>query len=173
MLRVAVTGPESTGKSSLAEWLGKTFKAPWVREYSREYLEPRGGRYGVDDLTAIARGQLALEAEAAAGNSPIMFCDTELTVIKIWSEHKYDRVAPEIIEAHRQTTYDLYLLCYPDLPWQPDPLRENPEGGLYFFDLFERALRDKNVAIIKGVGDERTRCARQAVERLLATSQAS
>ncbi|VAW30185.1 hypothetical protein MNBD_BACTEROID07-850, partial [hydrothermal vent metagenome] len=36
--RIAITGPESTGKSELAAWLASAYQTSWVPEYAREYL---------------------------------------------------------------------------------------------------------------------------------------
>ena len=54
MMRVVITGPESSGKSVLAGELAAFFGAPLVQEYARTYLEQRQGAYVQDDLLAVA-----------------------------------------------------------------------------------------------------------------------
>jgi nicotinamide riboside kinase len=116
MIRIAVTGPESTGKTTLARQLARRYGAPWTPEYARYYLRRLNRPYVQDDLLAIARGQLEWEEAKGRRNPEILFSDTCLLVIKIWSEFKYGNCHPWILEQLRAHTYDLYLLCGVDLP---------------------------------------------------------
>ena len=38
MLKVLITGPESSGKTQLAQTLARRFHCPWVPEFARTYL---------------------------------------------------------------------------------------------------------------------------------------
>ena len=129
--RIVVTGPESTGKSSLCEALAAHFHTGWVPEYAREYLLKNGREYGLEDLSRIARGQVAQEdrlaAEAAAAGKELLFIDTDLYVIRVWSEFVFDRCDPWILDQIAVRRYDAYLLCRTDLPWIKDELREYPD----------------------------------------------
>jgi len=80
--RVAITGPESTGKTNLAAWLANIYKTVWVPEYAREYLEKNGPDYALEDVVAIAKEQLARENAAAENARKILICDTDLLVTK-------------------------------------------------------------------------------------------
>ena len=157
MRKILITGPEATGKTALARALAAHFSAPWVPEFAREYLTSRSGQYGEADLAAILLGQLRSELlNATAGT---LFCDTGPEVIYIWSQVKFDRVAPLIERALAQAHYDRVLLCQPDLPWAPDPLREAPELSRRQ-ELFTRyrsllAERGWDVREISGTGPER------------------
>ncbi|RMG69257.1 MAG: ATPase, partial [Bacteroidetes bacterium] len=106
-------------------------------EYARAYLSTLGRPYREEDLLAIARGQLAAEARVIDPDKPYLFCDTNLLVIRIWSEVKYGRCDPEIRDMERLDRYALHLLTYPDLPWEPDPLRESPHRLRELFDHYE------------------------------------
>ncbi|MEL7342337.1 MAG: ATP-binding protein [Bacteroidota bacterium] len=158
MYKVAIVGPESTGKSTLAIKLAAQMSAHWVPEYAREYLANLGRDYQQSDLLEIARGQVAWEQEQASLGGNWLFCDTNLLVIKIWSEVKYGEVHPWIAEQTRLQDYALHLLLYPDLPWEPDPLREHPDQLLELFARYEQALQIANVPykIVKGKGEKRT-----------------
>ena len=122
---VLITGPESSGKSTLARGLAAAFCGVYVAEYAREYLEARGGVYEQTDLDNILEGQLAAQRKAVESGVSPMFCDTGPGVLYVWSKDKYGSVSPTIEQAFRAATYDATLLCYPDLEWEPDPLREH------------------------------------------------
>jgi NadR type nicotinamide-nucleotide adenylyltransferase len=168
-IKIAVTGPESSGKSELAARLAATLNAALVREYAREYLDALGRQYAESDLTEIALGQINLEDQALRLKPEIMVCDTELTVIRIWALHKYGR-SPAIVEGEIDSrSYDLYLLCNNDIPWEADPQRENPGLRDYFFEWYHREMTDRKLAftIVRGCGEERFLSAYQAVKELL------
>lgn len=138
--RIVVIGPESTGKSTLCEELAQHYDASWCPEFAREYLLTYGTDYSYDDLLTIAKGQLALEDEYAilaqqdweaqehkTTNSPILFVDTNMYVMKVWCEYVFGKCHPFILEQIVERKYDLYLLCNTDLPWVKDELREYPD----------------------------------------------
>jgi len=125
--RILILGPESTGKSTLAEMLAQHYAEPWVPEVAREYLEKLDRPYTYEDLLQIGKQQMNLEDELALTATRFLFCDTDLRVIQVWSQHRYGKVDPWVLEEIARRTYDLILLCAPDLPWQEDPLREHPE----------------------------------------------
>ena len=91
MHKIVITGPESSGKTTLCESLSKHFKIPYSKEYAREYLQKLNRNYTQDDLTKIAKGQLNF-------NKNHSLLDTDLITIKIWSNYKYDRCNQWILE---------------------------------------------------------------------------
>lgn len=155
--RIAVTGPESTGKSVLAESLALHYHTVWVPEYARTYLKDLDRPYHYEDILKIARGQLQSETEAVAQASGLLFCDTELIVTKIWSEFKYGKCDLWIPEQINQHPHDLYLLCDIDLPWEFDPLREHPGHRKDLFRLYLKELESRNLnyGIVSGTGAKR------------------
>ena len=172
--RICITGPEATGKSSLAETLSNELRCPWVPEYARVYLQKLNRPYKEEDLETILLGQTALEDRIAStprGNGKMIFCDTGPEVIWVWSFYKYGRVSPLIDEIARQRKYDLTLLMETDLPWTPDPHRENPssEDRSELFRLFEKILVETNqlVARISGTGSSRIHSANTALQKFL------
>ena len=108
--KIAITGPESTGKSTLARKLADHYKTVWVPEYARTYIDKLKRPYEQHDLAEIAKGQIFYEKDLIQKASEYLFCDTELTVIKIWSEYKYGNIEPFLISEHNKSSYDLYLL---------------------------------------------------------------
>lgn len=157
LCRIAVTGPESTGKSALAESLAEYFHTVWVPEYARTYLEKLGRAYAYEDIVEIARGQMQSEEEKAAEARNVLVCDTELLVTKIWSTFKFQQCDPWILEQMKKPRYDVYLLCDIDLPWQQDPLREHPGQRKELFQLYLNELKMLGIpfGIVRGTGADR------------------
>lgn len=157
--RILILGPESTGKSTLASDLANHFGEPWVPEFAREYLEYLGREYRYEDMVKIGKGQVELEDKLAEKAEKYLFCDTDLRVIHIWSEHRFGKTDPWVIEQIKQRKYGLILLTDTDLPWEPDPLREYPELEMreYFLDLYKKLAVDSGFPhfLISGNKDER------------------
>ena len=140
-LKVAITGPESTGKTSLAMQLAAHFGVSYIPEYARTYVENLRRSYSWLDLVHIARKQVELEHSYAALASDYLFYDTELIITKVWFEEVYGNCPEWIDGAIRNSYIDLYLLMATDLPWVPDPVREN--GGEMREKLF--AIYQNNI----------------------------
>ncbi|WP_339750933.1 ATP-binding protein [Algoriphagus aquimarinus] len=157
--RILILGPESTGKSTLAEDLASYFGEPWVPEYARAYLEDLGREYRYEDMLKIGEGQVALEDKMAKTAKKYLFCDTDLRVIHIWSEHRFGKTDPWVLGQIKKRKYDLILLTDTDLPWTPDPQREYPELEMrnYFLDLYSNLAKQSGFPyyLISGNRDER------------------
>ena len=159
--KIAIVGPESTGKSALTQKLADYFQCPPVTEVARDFLSRLGRPYRFEDVETIAILQLQAEEKALRKNAPLVFCDTNLLVIKIWIQHAWGH-CPEWIQQNLETRkYDLTLLCDIDLPWEPDPLREHPHLRQYFSDQYRKELENQMSPWhwIKGLGEERSKLA--------------
>jgi len=167
--RVAIIGPECTGKSELSQYLAAELNTTWVKEYAREYIDNLDRAYTPDDLVAIAKGQIALEDRLAAKANRLLVCDTNLYVIKIWSNFKYGYVDPWILQQIASRRYDLYLLTYIDIPWEDDPQREHPQQREQLYSLYLKEMEAQAVPFIEVKGDrmDRKRIAKENVEKLL------
>jgi NadR type nicotinamide-nucleotide adenylyltransferase len=166
--RIAIDGPESTGKSELAIALALHFNAGFVPEAARKYLEELGRNYKKDDLVEIAQLQCRIEDETARHHN-IIFCDTTLLVIKVWSEYKYGTCDERIENEFRKRKYSLHLLTNIDLPWQDDVLREHPYEREALFNHYHNVLRESgyNYEIITGTGITRVERAIQYCKSIL------
>jgi len=157
MISVAIVGPESTGKTTLAKSLAKHFKTVWVEEYAREYLMASNGSYEQRDLLQIAAGQLELIKARSKNARDLIFLDTDLLVIKIWSEFKYQNCDPWIEQQLEMNRADLYLLTDFDIPYEYDPLRESPNKRGELFEIYKNSLEESgsNFQIVKGDHSDR------------------
>lgn len=154
-----VIGPECTGKSTLSESLASELQIVWVPEYAREHLDNLNREYTEADLLDIAMGQLALEDKLLQKANEYLICDTDLYVIKVWSEVKYGRCHPWILEQIAARKYDTYLLTDIDIPWQDDPLREHPqpEERQLLYNIYRDIVTNAGVSWVGISGDAGTR----------------
>ena len=147
MLKIIVTGPENSGKTTLCKSLSKHFKIPFIEEYARGFLDELGRDYKQDDLLEIAKGQLLSEHNA-------QILDTDLITIKIWNNYKYGNCNQWIFEQieRQKTEKRFYLLCKADIPWEGDPQRENPNDRVELFASYKQELDNlgHNYFIVEG-----------------------
>ncbi len=167
-IKIIITGPECTGKSTLANWLTKRFDATLVPEYARQYLEANGPDYTYDKVEYMARKQLELEKEAENAH-PLIICDTDILTYLIWFQEVYHQVPPFISESWIMQKASHYLLMKPDIPWVKDPLRENPADRDRLYDLYQHELDNKKhpYTVIYGEGEKRKEVALNATEVLI------
>ncbi len=164
--RIAITGPESTGKSQLAEALAKHHATQWVPEFARVYLTGLDRPYEYRDILHIAKQQHAAEMRLCGDTSGYLFCDTDMTVLQIWCEVKYGRCHDFILRTAAAFPYDFTLLCDIDLPWEDDPLREHPHMRQELFNRYLYTLQQQHspFAVIRGLGEDRFANAINAID---------
>lgn len=167
--KVAIIGPECTGKSFLSSKLAEHYHTSWVPEYARGFLDNLARPYNEGDLVTIAHGQMRVEDSFTRLANRILFCDTNLYVIKVWSEFKFGRCAPEILDQIRSRKYDLYLLTYIDIPWEADPQREHPDQRKELYGIYLNEMKSQAVPFyeISGQNEQRTKAAIDVVDKLL------
>ncbi len=168
-LRIAVIGPESSGKSELCMHLAEHFNTAWVPEYAREFLSGYDKKYTLDDIEHIFRVQFENEMKWVDSGRKIVFTDKEFIIGKVWCEHVFGTCPTFFNTMIRRFPYNLYLLTAADLPWQPDPLRENPGKGTFFFNWYEKILKEQMLSyrVISGSGDDRFRNGIEAMNQFI------
>ena len=159
--KIVVIGPESTGKSTLSEALAAALNTSCNPEYARAYLEEIKRPYTEADLEVIAKGQVAQEDALLPTATQYLICDTDLYVMKVWSEHSYGHCHHSILEGIAARAYDLYLLTDIDMPWTPDPQREHGEAAMrqYFFNQYHDIVMNSSTPWVLVSGNEAQRLA--------------
>jgi NadR type nicotinamide-nucleotide adenylyltransferase len=176
LLRVCVTGPESTGKTTLAQRLAEWGGTEWVPEAARIHAERATAPLASSDAALIAREHVALAdaraARARERGARLLVLDQDLLSTVVYARHYYATVAPWIVRAERERRADLYLLCDVDVPWRPDGVRDRPLGREAMFARFRQALerRRAETVVIRGGWDARWQTARAAVSAALASA---
>lgn len=171
-LRIAVYGPESTGKTQLATRLAAHFGAPLVAEYARERWDTQGV-LTLEDMPPIAHEQWRREDAAATGAGRLVICDTEALTTVLWSDLLYGTCPDELRRGaeKRCKDYALYLLLDIDTPFAPDPQRcfPDPADREKCMRIWRGALEQRQLPFVDIRGDwaTRERLAIAAINRLL------
>ena len=168
IIKVAITGPESTGKSVLAKALSERYNTCYNPEYAREYLDKLSRPYTYNDVELIGLEQKEREEEHLPKAHKILFCDTDLLVIRVWMDFKYGRHPQWVDDWLLNGGYSLFVLCNIDSPWEPDPLREHPEAReqLYNIYLSELQKNKQNFVIASGSHQNRLHIVDEALKQL-------
>jgi nicotinamide riboside kinase len=161
IIKIAMFGPESTGKTTLAIQLADHYKTAWVPEFARDYLQEKWDEKqqicDIDDMLPIAYGQTKLENHGQSVADKYLFCDTNLMVTKVFSEVYYNYCDPALNKAAQEHEYDLFFLTDIDVPWEKDDLRDRAEGRDAVFGLFKKSLIENNKPFITLSGDKNLR----------------
>lgn len=178
--KIVLIGPESTGKTTLCEQLSAHYNSIWVQEYARTYLQTNGKEYKFEDIRKIAEGQLKNEKSGIEKTLDLLnsnprkkqplFLDTNFHVLKVWSEFVFKQCDNWILNTITERSYDLYLLCEPDIPWVKDEFREAPdlELRLKIFEHYKEIMISQHTPwkIINGDFETRFAQAIKAVDEL-------
>lgn len=167
--RIVLTGPECSGKTTLAAALARRFRAPWLPEAARAYAEEVKRELTAADAERIAQRTIDADDAALAAHPPLLLLDTDLISTVVYVRHYYGPCPAWIEEAARTRRGDLYLLCAPDLPWTADGVRDRPAARRELYESFEGALREFDcvTADVAGTGLVRERAALAAVTALV------
>jgi NadR type nicotinamide-nucleotide adenylyltransferase len=170
MIKIALIGPESSGKTTLCQQMAAYFNGMWVAEYARDYLIQTAGYYDICDLDIMAQDQFDLWQEIPQNNA-ICFYDTEMINFKIWSLDKYDHTSKLILGLVDAQQFDLFLLCKPDIEWIQDPLREFSDLNKrkHLFEIYKNELiqMGQPFEIIEGNYAQRTESAKIFIGNLI------
>lgn len=166
---IVLTGPESSGKTVLGRMLADHFNCSFVEEQARNYLEGRPPQYRMDDLLAIGELQKNAIEHEMSESAGLLFADTWIYVLTVWAKVRFGKIPADLHQWKSLIQADLYILCKPDFPWEPDPLREHPGHREPLFQLYRAMLADDRVPYLVAEGDTRARFRRvlEGVEKLI------
>jgi len=169
IIKIAVVGPESTGKSTISSYLAKHYHTIWVEEFARGYCEKLTAPPTWQDEINMFYGQVALEDELILKANKLLICDTTFITVKIWSDEMFGKSPQEVLDELPRRKYDLYLLLNIDLPWEDDPLRDFPQKREHFMAVWEKELEALNAryVTISGTGPVRYQRAVDAIDAFL------
>jgi nicotinamide riboside kinase len=170
LIRIILTGPECTAKTTLTIVLADKYGTIYISEYAREYIENLKRHYTYDDVVHIAKKQVELMEDFSNRASELLFLDTYLIITKIWFKRVFETMPDWLDTEIQKTKNDLYLLCKPDIPWKPDSVRENGgEMRTILYEEYENELRlaGLHYAIVEGQGDERLNNAMKKIQEFL------
>ena len=167
--KIAIVGPESTGKSTISQALAKHYNVPWVPEYARYYCAALTADCTLQDEINMFHGQVALEESILAiTETEFLICDTTFLTVKIWSDEILGETPAIVLEALKRRPYDFYILLDIDLPWQEDPLRDFPHLREHFMDIWHKELKALNASyVVVGGIDDRLHNVIKAIDAFL------
>lgn len=161
--RIVLTGPESSGKTTLAQQLAAHLEAPLVPEFARAYLFAWQKPYDMADLRYLQSGQQAWEQFYQTQANKWLILDTDWTVYRIWLDH----FSPGSNLLLPSTPWSLSFLCSPDIPWEYDPLREHPTERNALFEEYKVLLEGTGwpFQVLTGSPEERLEQAMQTIQQ--------
>lgn len=168
MIRVALVGAESTGKTTLAKRLALHYATAWVPEYGRMYTEQRDdGPWSTAEFEHIARVQMWIEDSNANVANRILFCDTDIMTTALFHELYLGRRSASLEQWGRERLYDLYFLL--DIPgFVQDGFRHDEQAQRWMQSRLIEELGRRSEPVVKLAGSNavRTNLAIRAITRL-------
>ena len=166
----SVTGPESSGKTTLCHSIHLTTNWLWIPEYSRNYLRRPPVSSIQEMILRIASAQSSLET-LQCYKETCTLSDTDSYTFAIWWLDKVGNRLPPLLSAwleKSKTTYQHVFLCYPDIPWEADPLREDETRRTKLFQDYLDLLSAQSVPFtrLKGPHEERKALAIEIIESI-------
>lgn len=146
--------------------LAELYEGVYIPEFAREYVEKLPHHYTYDDVEVIARMQVEQYRSTLKSTGKFFVFDTWLIITKVWFNWVFKKTPGWLDQQIRECPIDLFLLCLPDLPWQPDSIRENGgENRLKLLNLYREELHYYGFRFVEigGVGEQRIQSALQAL----------
>ncbi|MBK8291909.1 MAG: multifunctional transcriptional regulator/nicotinamide-nucleotide adenylyltransferase/ribosylnicotinamide kinase NadR [Flammeovirgaceae bacterium] len=165
--KICFYGPESTGKTFLAQKLATYYHTEFVPEVAREVVTSND--FTLEDIIKIGYMHVDRIKEKTRTANKILFCDTDAITTQIYCRHYLGSVPQVLFELEKEIIYDQYFLFDIDVPWVNDGMRDLGERRKELFDIFKRELETRNLPylLVKGDYEERARFVTMEVEKML------
>ncbi|MFM2317073.1 MAG: hypothetical protein RLZZ155_1405 [Bacteroidota bacterium] len=173
-MRIAFTGPESSGKTTFSKWLSEHLSnCRLVNEYAREYLEEQQiTRATAEDFLKIVLHQQSLFQEAQTYSHEIF--DTDIFVLRIWNVEVFNLKLPELALTNTNSM-DIHFLCAPDVEWENDPLRSAPDEieRQRLFEKYKTELiqSHSNFIVLSGEIEDKKRQILSSIQHVLSKEE--
>jgi nicotinamide riboside kinase len=171
--RVVFIGAESTGKSTLSEYLAQQYDTVSVPEIGRFIWEQKQGKLNADDYVEIALKHRQAEDEAMQQARRWLFVDTNaLTTLLLGIEFRQvgDPPPDELLRCADEcrTRYAHTFVCADDIPYEQQDVRENEawRGRIQQLVLKDLEARSIPYTIVCGSVEERAEQVRCVLEGL-------
>ena len=162
--KIVITGPESSGKTTLFTDLKSLNGYNFISEYSRKYIQHINRPYNYNDILEIAKYHVSNQISVSRKGLPIIF-DTDLLTLLIWCEYKYKKCHPFILDQLINHP-DLYLTCNPNIPGNLRSKR-NPNDRKELFNIHLRKIRELGVEFnIEGYNSIRISQAKKILQKI-------
>jgi nicotinamide riboside kinase len=167
---VVFVGAESTGKSTLVDYLAREYDTLWVPEIGRYIWEEKQGQLTVDDYVDIAVKHRQAEDEARVRARRYLFVDTSaLTTLLLGYEFGHVELAPAGLLRHADECkhrYAHHFVCADDIPFVQDGVRESEQWRRRIHALVLQDLEARGIAytIVRGTVEERAAQVRRVLD---------
>lgn len=168
VMKVAVLGTESTGKTTLTERLSKHFNCSSVKEAARDLIA-NSNSFELDDLHLVASEHAKRIDKAVLEQSPLIIIDTDIHITKSYANFTFDKTLEVESKIYNSNKADLYLYLNNDVEYVQDGTRLS-ESERNFLDISHRQiLQQHNIDIseIKGNWEQRFGKAVTTIKELL------
>ena len=164
---ICLYGPESTGKSVMAQHLAALYRTEWVPEVAREFVS--SNVFTVEDIIKIGHAHVARIKEKTKTANKFLFCDTDIITTQIYCNHYLHTVPPVLFELEKQVRYDAYFLFDVDVPWIADGMRDLGHQREKMLETFKRQLDVRGIPYfwVRGNWEQRLKTIQQALVAVL------
>ncbi|MEO6855954.1 MAG: ATP-binding protein [Rhodoferax sp.] len=178
MIRIALLGAESTGKTQLAKAITANLRSQGhsvaaIPETLRLWCDQAGRTPRADEQWAIALAHAARIAQAPTAT--YLVADTTALMTAIYSDLLFGDRSLYAYALEQQRSFDLTLVMGLDLPWAADPLRDGPHSRAPVDSALRAALARGNLPyqVVYGKDQTRTRNALHAIESIASRAGAT
>lgn len=156
--KIAILGPESSGKTTLVEALAARLDGFIVPEYFRFYWDAKRHTknhavWSEEEFIHMAEEQNRFEDIFAARSTKILLCDTAAWQVAAWHSYYLGSPSPTILNLAQSRSYDLICLCRPDIPFVQDGRRDGPQSRAALYQLLSSFLHRAGLSFVDLSGE--------------------